>query len=201
MLEVLADRAFYETSGGGVTLSGGDPMLQPDFSSELLMACKEDEIHTAIETAGNVPWKSLSKILPMTDLIMMDIKMIDPEKHRMATGVSNELILQNAMRLADSGIPLLLRTPIIPTVNDDPQDISSIAEFIGEMVAVREINGAESGGIEWELLPFHQLAQDKYQGLGLAYKARDLPQLTRDKMQHLETVALDMGAPIRLSSR
>jgi len=199
--EVLADRAFYETSGGGVTLSGGDPALQPEFASELLRACKDEEIHTAIETAGNVPWRTLSKILPYTDLVMMDIKIIDPEEHRLATGMSNELILQNAMRLADSEIPIWIRTPIIPTVNDTIQEILSIAEFISEMVAVRNKNRVESGNIEWELLPFHKLAGDKYRGLGLAYKAGDLPQLSSTELQRLKKVALETGAPIRLSSK
>jgi pyruvate formate lyase activating enzyme len=105
------------------------------------------------------------------------------------------------MRLANSGLPLLLRTPIIPTVNDNYQDISSIAEFIGEMTAIRKTNGADQGIIEWELLPFHQLAQDKYQGMGLEYNARDLPQLSSDELQRLEAFAFEVGAPIRLSRK
>ncbi len=197
--EVLRDRVFYEASDGGVTLSGGEPALQPDFARAILARCKAEGLHTAIETCGNVPWENLAMLLPFTDLVMMDLKQMDAEKHRAATGVGNERILANARRLAGMRVPLLLRTPVVPGVNDTPAEIAAIAAFIAELVSLRAGagNGVGPTDISWELLPFHRLAADKYRSLGLEYRARDLNPPPRELLAVLSEVAHASGVPVR----
>jgi pyruvate formate lyase activating enzyme len=164
MRDVLADRLFYANSGGGVTLSGGEPLLQAEFAAALLTACRAEGIQTAIETAAQLPWKTIAGILPLLDLVMMDIKVIDEAEHRRATGVGNARILANARRIAACGMPLIVRTPVIPGVNDTPEGILAIATFVRDLPSL----------IYYELLPFHPMAAGKYDSLGRAYAARDL---------------------------
>ena len=190
--EALRDRAFYETSKGGVTLSGGEPALQHEFSREVLRQLQAAGIHTAIETCGNVPWEHLDELMPFTDLIMMDLKQMDSARHRAATGAPNERILANARRLAQTGKPILFRTPVIPTVNDAPEDIAAIADFVVELNGLRE--GGEPLGLE--LLAFHRLAADKYRSLGLDYKARDLNPPTKEHMAALAAAGRARGIAV-----
>jgi pyruvate formate lyase activating enzyme len=199
--EVMRDRVFYETSGGGVTLSGGEPALQPDFAREILAQSKAQGLHTAIETCGNVPWASLDALLPFTDLVMMDLKHVDSEKHRAATGAGSERILANARRLARTRRPLVFRTPVVPGVNDTVAEIEAIAAFVAEQVSLRAVssNGSGPAEISWELLPFHRLAADKYRSLGLEYRARDLNPPPRDQMAALAEAAKASGAAVRAS--
>ncbi|MGE5222161.1 MAG: glycyl-radical enzyme activating protein [Omnitrophica WOR_2 bacterium] len=197
MQEILADRSFYESSGGGVTLSGGDPLVQRGFTRAILARCRQDGIHTAIETTSNCRWEHLAELLPLTDLVMMDIKQMDPVKHRQATGVSNARLLANARRLAQAGVPLILRTPVIPGVNDTPQDIAAIAAFIRELVELGRENGHYAAAPFLELLPFHRLAEDKYNSLGMEYRVRHLQPPTREKMDELVEVAVSQGISAR----
>jgi len=184
--EVLADRAFYETSGGGVTLSGGEPMLQHEFSLALLSACKAEGLHTALETTTHCAWEHLEAALPLTDLFMVDIKHLDDEKHRAATGVSNRLILENIRRLAASGKPVIFRVPVVPGVNDTPEEIGAIAGFVRDLSRLRADGGA---GLALELLAFHRLAEDKYHSLGLDYRAGDLQPPSQEHMAGLVEAA------------
>ena len=188
--EVLRDRAFYETSGGGVTLSGGEPLLQPAFAYAVLSACKDVGIHTAIETCAHVSWDALAGLLPVTDLFMVDLKQLDPERHRDATGSSNQRILENVERLAKSGNPILFRVPIVPTVNDSEDDIAKIARFVAQL--------AENavGEIHLELLPFHRLAADKYRSLGIDYRVSNLTPPSKARMALLWDAAHAAGAPL-----
>ena len=186
LAEILADRAFYETSGGGVTLSGGDPLVQPAFTAALLQACKAEGIHTALETAAHCRWETLAGLLPLTDLVMMDIKHMDPGRHEAATGVSNERILANARRLAESGVSLIVRIPIVPGVNDTPAEIAAIAGF------VRSLDGPAL-----ELLPFHRLAENKYRSLGLTYMASALTPPSKEQMEHLTVAAAACGVMVK----
>jgi pyruvate formate lyase activating enzyme len=197
--EVLRDRVFYETSGGGVTLSGGEPALQPDFAREILALAKVEGLHTAIETCGNVAWPGLEALLPFTDLVMMDLKQMDTGKHRAATGAGNERILANARQLAQTRKPLIFRTPVVPGVNDTAAEIEAIAAFVAELVALRAIasNGNGPADISWELLPFHRLADDKYRSLGLEYRARDLNPPPKDHMLVLAESARASGVAVR----
>jgi pyruvate formate lyase activating enzyme len=193
MAEVLCDRQFYTNSGGGVTLSGGEPVLQTSFSRAILEQCRADHIHTAIETAGNYLWEMVEALLPFTDLVMMDIKHLDPVKHRAATGASNHRILENARRLAGTTRPLLFRTPVVPTVNDSEAELRAIALFIQELIEARyTAAGEDAAPITYELLKFHKLAGDKYRSLGVEYKAQDLEMLSQETMMALERVVQDV---------
>ena len=127
---ILKDRDYYEVSGGGVTLSGGEPLLQPEFAAAILEKCRENGIHTAIETAGNVPSETLERLMPLTDLFLYDIKCIDTELHKNLTGVSNDLILSNARLLQNSGAEVIFRMPVVPGFNDS--EIGAVSEFVGD---------------------------------------------------------------------
>jgi pyruvate formate lyase activating enzyme len=192
--EVLRDRAFYANSGGGVTLSGGEPLLQPAFALAVLAACRQAGIHTALETTTCCAWETLEPALPVTDLWMVDIKHLDPEKHRAATGVSNERILANIRRLAAAGKPVVFRIPVVPGVNDTVEEIAAIASFVRGLSALRADDGA---GLSLELLPFHRLAEDKYASLGLAYQAAHLAPPTRERLSALVEAARAQGIAAR----
>lgn len=185
--EVLRDRPFYEASEGGVTLSGGEPLLQLDFSYAILECCRQEGIGTAIETAANLPWERIASILPVTDLVMMDIKLIDSARHQRCTGVPSERILANAVRLGEQPQPLIVRTPIIPGVNDTVADVEAIAEFVSRLPNL----------LYYELLPFHPLAKSKYNSLGLEYGAQDLKPPARMQMDALTQVARECGLDAR----
>jgi len=185
--EVLRDRPFYETSNGGVTLSGGEPLLQLDFSYAILEQCKQEGVHTAIETAANFQWERVAAILPVTDLVMMDIKLMDSQKHRECTGVPNEQILANALRLGEQPQPLIVRTPIIPGVNDTPEEVKAIAEFAAQLPNL----------LYYELLPFHPMARGKYHSLDLDYRAQDLKMPKREQKDELTAAAASVGISAR----
>lgn len=186
LVEVLQDAAFYPSSGGGVTFSGGEPVLQTDFLHDLLVRCQSEGVHTAIETAGHYPWARLERLLPHIDMVMMDIKHMDSAQHKAATGAPNELILANARRLAATPVPVLFRVPVIPTVNDTPAAIHAIAQFVREL---SELRGAP---IPLELLQFHRLAENKYTSLGRIYKAHSLPD-TVENFHDLEEIVQEFG--------
>jgi pyruvate formate lyase activating enzyme len=195
--EVLKDRPFYETSKGGVTLSGGEPVLQPEFSLEVLVRCKAEGIHTAIETAGNISWDDLEALMPFTDLVMMDLKHMDSAKHRDAVGVPNERLLANARRLVtQTNKPILFRIPVIPGVNDTDQEVGDIAAFVREMIDLRS-NLEQPGKISLELLPFHRLAGDKYRSLEMDNRSRDLVPPSKEKIVELVEVAQAHGIEVR----
>ena len=154
---VLRDRPFYEQSGGGMTLSGGEPLLQAEAAAGLLRACKEAGVHTAVETAGHVPAAALEVVLPCTDLFLYDIKGIDPALHRRNTGADNALILANARRLAAEAAEVVFRMPYVPGFND------------GEAEAAAAF--AKSLGRPLELMAYHEIGAGKYAALGRAYPA------------------------------
>jgi pyruvate formate lyase activating enzyme len=188
--EVLQDRAFYETSKGGVTLSGGEPVLQPQFSYNILAQCKAAGLHTAIETCGNVRWEEEERMLPVTDLLMMDIKHMDSAKHRWATGAPNERILAAARKFALTDKPIIFRIPVIPTVNDTVEEVMAIATFVRELITMRNQQGDDGDHtITLELLPFHRLAGDKYRSLDMDYRARDLKTPSKEHMAALTEAA------------
>ncbi len=183
MPEILSDLPYYRRSGGGLTLSGGEVLAQADFARDLLRAAKESGLHTAIETSASLPYTEIEKLLPYLDLVMMDIKHLDPEKHREYTGADNSLILANAHNLAASGVELIIRTPVVPSVNDSDADIRAIARFARGLGGVRE----------YHLLPYHRLGSDKYDGLGRRYSLSEIQPPSREKMEHLLSVAEESG--------
>ena len=185
--EVLRDRPFYETSDGGVTLSGGEPLLQLAFSKAILQQCRDEGLHTAVETAANLPWDRIASILPLTDLAMMDIKLMDSARHRECTGVANERILENARRLGRKARSLIVRTPIVPGVNDNADDVRAVAEFAATLPNL----------LYYELLPFHPMATSKYDSLDIDYRARDLKSPPQEDMERLTAVAASVGVDAR----
>ncbi len=193
MAEVVRDSAFYDTSGGGLTLSGGEPLLQPAFARAILERSKAEGFHTAIETAANCRWQDLAVLLPVTDLVMMDIKHMDAAKHRAVTGVSNVRILANARRLAESNTPLLVRTPVIPTVNDTAEEIGAIAAFVRGLAGARPHSAPP---LSFELLPFHRLAGDKFRSLGLDDRSASLTPLSKEQMSALADIARGCGVAV-----
>lgn len=160
---ILKDRPYYKESGGGVTVSGGDPMTQPGFLAELLRACKDVGLHTAVDTAGNVPQKNFDEVLEFADLFLYDIKMFDSQKHKEYTGVDNEQIWKNLNYLNDRGARIFVRMPIIKGINDSLDDIRSIAERIAKMDSVESI----------KLLPYHNYGEGKYHSLDMKYSIHD----------------------------
>jgi pyruvate formate lyase activating enzyme len=180
---LLRDQEFYVQSGGGVTLSGGEPLLQQPFSRLVLALCKGAGLHTGIETAAFGPWEPLAELLPLLDLVMMDLKLLDDAAHRAATGVSNRSILANAQRLAGTDRPLIVRTPVVPGVNDTVEEIGAIAEFIQGFPNLQY----------YELMPFHRLAEGKYRSLGLEYRAGAFQPPSREALQALAERARAAG--------
>jgi pyruvate formate lyase activating enzyme len=197
--EVLRDRPFYHEAGG-ITLSGGEPALSGAFAAEVLARAKSEGLHTAIETCGASPWSSLEALLPLTDLVMMDIKVVPSALHKEVTGAGNERILENARRLARTDKPLVFRTPVVPSVNDTEEQITRIVAFLKEIAATRPRNGAASRPtLRYELLPFHRLASDKYASLGMTYEASSLAAPARGTMERLLNIAKSQGLDASIS--
>lgn len=177
MAEVMQDLAYYRRSGGGLTLSGGECLLQPEFAKALLWAAKEANISTAIESMACVKYEVIQSILPYLDVYLMDIKHMDPEKHKKFTGKSNELMLENAKKVAASGqTNLVIRVPTVPGFNDTVPEITAIAKFAASLPGVTKIH----------LLPYHRLGQDKYTGLNRPYL---LDGVLPPGREHMETLA------------
>lgn len=181
-MEVIRrDKGYYDRSGGGVTVSGGEPLLQSGFVKALFEACKAEGIHTCCETTFFTDWKRVEPLLPVTDLFISDIKQMNDTLHRKYTGVSNERILANLTRLADAGKPLILRIPVIPGVNDDDANIAATADFLlGPMQnRVRTL----------QLLSFMRLGEEKYRSLDEPYPMSDLRFNRRAFQKRVEQLA------------
>ncbi len=154
--EALADRLFYQPAGG-VTISGGEPLVQAEFTREILELCRQKGIHTAIETNLAWPWKVIEPLVPLVDLFLVDIKLMDDAEHKKWTGVSNKQTLENLRRIDALGRTLVIRTPVVVGVNDRPEQIGVIADFLNTLRNVRQ----------YDLLPYHPLGTGKYDSLGL----------------------------------
>ena len=175
--EVEKDRPYYYRSGGGMTLSGGECLCQPEFTKALLRAAKERGISTAIESMACAKWETIESILPYLDTYLMDIKHTNAEKHKEFTGRSNELMMENARKVALSGLTnLVIRVPVIPTFNDTVEEIQRIAGFADTLPGVNKIH----------LLPYHRLGQDKYEGLGRTYLMGDIEPPSKEHMETLK---------------
>ena len=180
MAELEKDQAFYETSEGGITFSGGEPMLQADFLAEVMPRCKDLDFHVALDTCGGVSWARYERVLKWVDLVLLDLKLMDSRRHQKATGAANKVILQNARNLSGRGMPLWVRTPIIPGYTDDRENISALARFIA-----KELNTVA----RWDLLAYTNLGQPKYHQLEQAYSLEGVPLMTREDMEALHLLA------------
>ncbi|MBS7297860.1 MAG: glycyl-radical enzyme activating protein [Eubacteriales bacterium] len=185
---VKQDMPYYRRSGGGMTLSGGEMLCQSDFAYALLRCAKESAINTAVETTGFAAFDVIDKMLPYIDTVLMDIKHINSEKHKKFTGQPNELILENAVKIASKASKLVIRVPVIPTFNDTEAEISDIAKFASSLSGVREIN----------LLPYHRFGKDKYDGLNREYLMGDLHSPTDEHMEKLKAVAESYGLKCKI---
>ncbi len=181
--EVVKDRAYYNRSGGGMTLSGGESFCQPAFAEALFKEAKNNGINTAIETTSCASFETIEPILPYIDTYLMDIKHIDPIKHQAFTTKSNELILENAVKIAQQAKKMIIRVPVIPTFNDTVEEIGDIARFTANLQGVDEIH----------LLPYHAYGRDKYDGLGREYLMGDIEPPTAEKMELLLDTAKRYG--------
>ena len=173
---ILKDKSFYDASGGGVTFSGGECMLQIDFLEEILRLCKENGIHTAVDTAGHVPYDYFERILPYTDLFLYDVKCLDSEKHKKFVSVSNARILENLEKLLAAGASVLVRIPVIPEVNDSAEEMKAVSAFL------RKRNNSP----RVELLPYHRMGEHKYEALGKEATLFDVP--SEEKMAALRKI-------------
>jgi len=169
MVQVRKDASYYRRSGGGLTLSGGEPLAQPEFAASLLKAAYDANLDTALETSGYGRWEDLESMLPWTGLVLFDLKHADSETHRRMTGQPNEPVLANARRLAERRHPMVLRVPLVPRHNMDEANLFAMARLAREL-RVHEVH----------LMPFHQLGKDKYRRLGMEYTLADLPDLRLD---------------------
>ncbi len=156
LAEILKDKDFYENSGGGATFSGGECMLQIDFLCEMLRLCRENGVHTAVDTAGSVPFERFERILPWTDLFLYDVKCFGAEKHKACTGADNARILDNLRRLFSLGAKIRIRIPVIAGVNDSLEEMQAIRAFLDSCGRPEKV----------ELLPYHAFGENKYAALG-----------------------------------
>ena len=189
VLEVVKkDTLFYRNSGGGVTASGGEATAQPEFLLALFKRCQESGIHTTLDTCGYVRWEVLERILEYTDLVLFDIKHMDPIRHIELTRVDNKLILQNAERIVQRGKPLRMRMPLIPGCNDSGENIRATAEFIHGL-------GIE----EVDVLPYHQLGASKYERLGRVYELGDTKSYPEEQVEEIKRILGSYGLEVSIA--
>ena len=188
MKEIRQDIPYYNSSKGGVTLSGGEVMCHTDFATELIDACKKEGISVAVETNLNVPFKNIKSLLKKVDLIMCDLKIFSEEEHKKYTGVSNETIKANIKMLDALGVDIIIRTPLIPNVTDCVKNISDIAEFIKDMNNLRR----------YELLNFNPLGEGKYKALEISNDFEKCRPLKEDILAKLENVAKEKNIKVKV---
>jgi pyruvate formate lyase activating enzyme len=192
MKVILEDRNLYRKSGGGVTLSGGEVLLQWEFAALLLEACKKAGINTCVETALNCPSEHMEAVYPFADLVITDIKHMDTTKHRACTGAGNELVLNNIRRTADLGKPLVIRTPVVPGYNNDEANIRATGAFIRDQL--------DGKIVQYQLLPYRKLGLEKYEALGMPYPMGeyDPPERSireRELLRYADMLVSEYGIP------
>lgn len=188
--EIEKDMVFYDESGGGATLSGGEPLMQPEFSQALLKSCKELKIHTTLDTCGYAQIDILSKMCEHVDLILYDLKVINDEKHVKHTGVSNRLILDNLKQLLKNGQHVLIRFPLIPGVNNNEQDIEELGVFVSSMDKVQELS----------ILPYHKAGAEKLKRLTHSKNSFLVSHSSPIEMDEIEKRLKSYGLKIRVGA-
>jgi len=182
--ELLRDRVFFSTSGGGITFSGGEPTEQAEFVIEVAKGLKAQDIHVALDTCGYCSESIMKRILSVVDLVLYDLKVMDPEKHLKYTGVPLDRVLSNAKLVSQSGVAVWIRTPVIPDHTDDADNIRQIARFI--LQNMPDIQ-------RWDLLAFNKMCVEKYSLLGLDYPLKDAELIPAEKMEELASIARAEG--------
>lgn len=188
MLEVLKDRLFYEESKGGVTFSGGEPLSQPRFLKELLVRCREEGLHTAVDTSGYAAEESFTKISQLTDVLLFDLKTADKRKHEEYTGVDNALIIRNLMNLPTEGPEVYIRIPVIPGFNSTTKDMALLREIVSRV---------KTSVARVDLLPFHRLGRQKYEALGMVSPAGFGPEIRPRELEQLMQVFEEAGFSVK----
>ena len=188
MAEIERDVPFYDESGGGVTFSGGEPLLQPDFLLALLQACWEREIHTALDTCGFAPWATLDRIREYVDLFLYDLKLLDDARHQTFTGASNEPIIRNLQALSRHGHHVVLRVPVIPGVNDGEEDVCQIGRFAASLPDLCQV----------DLLPYHHTAVQKYERLHKTYRLPEAGPPSDGRMAEIARIMQGFGLAVKI---
>ena len=187
--EIEKEKIFFNKTKGGITVSGGEPTLQPDFLLNFLKLCKKSDISTALDTCGYSSKKVYEKILPYVDIVLLDIKLMDPNKHKEYTGVTNKRILENAKWISnyikESGKKLWIRTALIPKYTATDENVKGIGEFI-----INQLNNIPE---RWDLLSFNKLCDIKYSRLGMSWILKDEPLMKKEEMEHFQKVAKEVG--------
>ena len=187
MVEIVRDIPYYDQSGGGVTFTGGEPMFQREFLLEALLACKQQGIHTIVDSSGYAPHDGFKSIYPLVDLFLFDLKMMDGQKHIKYTCVSNDGILDNLKRLSDARAKIIVRIPIIPGINDDIDEIESMASFLEKLPCLEGI----------ELMPYHEIGINKYGALGMNYRLMGTKTPADQQIMEIEKVFKKYRLPIQ----
>jgi pyruvate formate lyase activating enzyme len=185
--EIEKDKAFYDESGGGVTFSGGEPLMQMDFLEGLLEEFGKKGIHAAVDTCGYAPKRDFARIMGKVDFFLFDIKVMDEKVHKKFTGVSNKLILENFTQLADDGCNILVRFPVIPGINDDVRNVNRTGEFLRK-------NGVEN----IHLLPYHRAGIAKYGSLGRRYKLNSVRSPSEDELKRVKRKLDTFGLRVKI---
>jgi pyruvate formate lyase activating enzyme len=188
MAEVERDAAFYEQSGGGVTFSGGEPLIQIEFLEALLRASRKKNIRTALDTCGYAPRESIDRIRGMVDLFLYDIKVVDDARHRELTGVSNEPIIENLRALSRHGHNIRLRIPVIPGMNDDEKSLKEIGALASSLPALIGI----------DIIPYNRLGAEKYARLGRPFRMPDAPALSAERIAALSGILSSCGLHVNI---
>ena len=189
LVEIERETPFHDQSGGGVTFSGGEPLMQRSFLLALLRACREREIHTVVDTSGYTAWEALDSIREYVNLFLYDLKLMDDELHSKYTGVSNEPILRNLNLLSEHGHPVYVRIPLIPGVNDDEDNLRQSGEFL---TSLPNITGVE-------LMGYHNIAAAKYEALGMAYRLNGTNPPANEHMQQAGSILEEYGLKVKIS--
>jgi len=173
--EVIRDMLFYQNSGGGVTAGGGEPLSQADFVAELFKQCQDTGIHTCLDTCGYAPSGAWKKVMPYTDLVFFDVKLMDQSIHKKVIGKSNHTIFSGLKLATEAGVPVIIRIPIIPGINDSEENITEIARYVAGIDSLREVN----------LLPYHRFGESKYAMLDRQYNLSELKPPEHSNLEEL----------------
>jgi pyruvate formate lyase activating enzyme len=190
MKEIEKEMVFYDESGGGVTFSGGEPLMQPEFLETILKECKEKNIHTALDTSGYASSEVMDKISDKVGIFLYDLKIMDDEKHKKYTGVSNRLILENLRKLASRGSKVAIRIPLIPGINDDEDNINKTAELIHSLEIIKSIS----------LLPYHKAGREKYKRLNLLDKMSKTQAPSAERVKEIMKSLKRHGFSVKIGS-
>lgn len=188
LAEVEKDSTFYHKSEGGITVSGGECTMQPEFLLSFLKKCKENYFHVTLDTCGFVEWNIFKKIIEYVDLVLYDVKITNEENHIKYTGKSNKLILENLKKLSKKGIPIIIRIPLIPGFNDSEKEMSTIADMVSKLKNIQEVN----------ILPYHRLGESKHTRLGNEYKMKDIKPPNNACLEKVKSFFINRGMKIKI---